>query len=217
MKTNNAVSNEDYEAARRFQQALESKPVEEQLAVSLIAKNVINGCSWEFVRANPQLRRNKADFDKSPYCSIQEVTYSHSKKIYGYLVYMQMSRLLELLGPQNNGPLSNKDVEIASQHRKEAGEAFIKRLGEGYQGKIGIFCTNDSQTISIQGKTYPAYAVTLKEACSICEQMGYGIVVSGEPRNPQQVLQREDAVLKSLVVAPSSNALFIEVGKMKKR
>lgn len=217
MKTNNPVSGAQLEAAKAFERALSDKPVEEQLAVGIISKNVLNGCSWELCRMDPQLKRYEAEFARSQTCSLQKVTYNRQQGVKGYLVYMQMNRLLEILGPNNKGPLIASDLELARKHREEAGTSLIERIKSGYSGKIGIFCTNDSQTITVSGKTFPAYAVTLKELCMFCSKTGYGIVVGGEPRDPQQVLQREDAVIETLLVAPSSNALFIDIAPMKKR
>jgi hypothetical protein len=216
MKTNNEISGAQLEAAKAFERALSDKPVEEQLAVGLISKNVLNGCSWELCRMDPQIRRYEDAFKQSSTCSLQKITYNRQQGIKGYLVYMQMGRLLELLGPANKGPLIASDLEIAKKHREEAGLALIERLKSGYRGKIGIYCTNDTQSITISGKTFPAYSVTIKELCNFCQKTGYGIVIGGEPRDPQQVLQREDAVIESLLVAPSSNALLIDIAPMGK-
>lgn len=203
------------DAAKKFEQALSKYPIEEQIAVGLISKNVLNGCSWEFVRPNPEIRRNLDAFKRSKVCSVQEVTYNHSKKIYGYLVYMQMQHLCQILGPSNNGPLVDRDLQIASKHRDEAQLNLAKKMKAGYRGRIGIYCTNDSQAITVDGKTYPAYAVSLKELCIICQQCGYGIVINGAARNPEEVLKREDAILKASTVAPSSNALFVNIAPLR--
>lgn len=199
------------EAAKRFEKALSTRPIEEQIAVGLISKNVLNGCSWEFVRPNPEIRKNLDAFKNSKVCSVQEVTYNHKNNIYGYLVYMQMNVLCNLLSPANRGPLSDKDLEIASEHRKEAQINLAKKMKSGYKGKIGIFCTNDSQTITVDGTTFPAYAVSLKELCVICQQCNYGIFINGSVRDPAEVMKREDAIIKASTVAPSSNALFIQI------
>lgn len=210
MGTNN-VNQSTMEAAKKFEEALAKAPIEEQIAVGLISKNVLNGCSWEFVRPNPEIRRNLDAFKQSSVCSVQEVTYNHKQKIYGYLVYMQMNHLCKLLGPSNNGPLEDRDLRIASKHREEAQVNLAKKMKHGYKGRIGIFCTNDSQAITVDGKTFPAYAVSLKELCIICQQCNYGIVINGVVRDPAEVLKREDAILKASTVAPSSNALFITI------
>lgn len=213
MNTNNGRTNVE-QAASAFAEAMSKYPIEEQLAVGLIAKNVLNGCSWEFTRTMPEIRKNLDAFKKSKTCSVQEVTYDHRKKIYGYLVYMKMDRLCELLSSKNHGIFDAHDLELANKHRKEASTALIKKMKSGYNGKIGIFCTNDSQSITVDGKSYPAFAVSLKELCVICQQVGYGIMISGAVRNPRDVLDREDAVLKSLTVAPSSNAVFIDIAPL---
>ena len=48
-------------------------------------------------------------------------------------------------------------------------------------------------------------------------QAVYPSACTQAPRDPGEVLKREDAVVKSLVVAPSSNALFIEIAPMGKK
>ena len=217
MVTNNEVSASEVEAAKAFEAELGKRPIEEQLAVGLISKNVLNGCSWEFVRSVNDLRRHEEDFRNSKTCSLQAVTYSRREGIYGYLVYMQMGKLLEILDTKNKGPLTSKDIDLANKHRKEAVESLMVLLQKGFQGKIGIYCTNDTQTITVKGTAYKAFAVTLRELCNILLKYGYGVVVSGIPRDPNEVLKREDAIIKSLVVAPSSNALFIDIAPMGKR
>ena len=45
--------------------------------------------------------------------------------------------------------------------------------------------------------------------------MGYGIVFGKSVRDPQSAMAKEDALLKALVVAPSSNAMFISIAPMR--
>ena len=203
------------EKARIFAGVLTSIPPEEQIAVGVITKNVLNGCCWEFVRSNPDLKRNIEAFKNSKVCSIQKVTYDHRAGIHGYLVYMQMQHLCKLLDEENKGPLNTEDLKKAVKHREEAKVSLIKKIQSGYQGRIGIFCTNDSQTITVDGNVYPAYAVTLKELCAICSKTGYGIKIGNIVRAPEQVLAKEDAVIENLTVAPSSNALFINIASIR--
>lgn len=197
-----------------FAEALSTRPAEEQIAASTIAKNILNGCCWEFVRSNPDIKKNLDAFKNSKVCSVQKVVYNRKQGIYGYLVYMQMQALCNLFDESNKGPISAKDLKRACEHREEAKMGLLKKLQKGYSGRIGIFCTNDSQTITVDGKSYPAFAVTLKELCAICSKLGYGLDLGGTVRSPQDVLAREDAVIENLTVAPSSNALFINVAKM---
>lgn len=211
----NAVNDPKIQAAaERFGQNLAKYPEEEQLAVGAISKNVLNGCSWEFLRKSPEYTRAIEAFRRNPRVSIQEVVYNHHSNITGYLVSMDMGYLCNLLIKEAPGLLRQEDLKRAQEHRQEAIKSLFNKMRSGYSGRIGIYCTNDSKSITIQGKTFPAYAVSLREMLQIAERAGYGVVVGGAVRHPQEVLKREDAVLRALEVAPSGNAIFINISKM---
>lgn len=197
-----------------FAEALSQRPIEEQIAVNYASRNVLNGCCWEFTRDVKEIEKYKDKFYASKFCSVQKVTYSKRARIYGYLVYMQMQKLCEYLDVRNYGILEESDYKKGIAHREEAKMGLIKKLEKGMQGKIGIFCTNDSQTITIDGKVYPAFAVTLKELCIICSKTGYGFNLGNQMRSCNDVLAREDKVIENLEVAPSGNALMIDIGRL---
>lgn len=213
----NVNQNAQLEAAsQRFAENLSKYPIEEQLAVNAISKNVLNGCSWEFVRQTTEFKRHLEEFRANPNVSVQEVMYNHQNKTGGYLVYMNLSYLCNILNKEAPGLINAKDLEMASKHREEAVESLYKKMqSKSFRGRIGIFCTNDSQSITVSGKTYPAYAVSLREMLQVAERCGYGVEVAGAVRQPEDVLKREDAVLKSLTVAPSSNAIFIDIAPLR--
>lgn len=210
-------------AAEQFARNLEKYPVEEQIAVSVISKNVINGCSWEFVRNTSDIRRELDAFRQSRTCELKEVTYSHDKKITGYLVLMSFERLVGILAKEALGVFDQPTLQKAKMHRQDAIKACAALMGKGYKGRIGIYCTNDSKTITVDGNSYPAFAVTLPELCDICTRMNYGFVVGGRVRSPYEIKdpknpnddRRINEVIKACRVAPSSNALFIDIAPMR--
>ena len=201
-------------AAEQFATNMEKYPPDEQLAVSSISKNVINGCSWEFVRNTADIRRYVDVFKSSQYCDLKEVTYSHDKKITGYLVMMNLKRMVEILAKEGMGVFTKEDLSRAMKHRQDAVQGCAKLMQKGYRGRIGIFCTNDSQTITVDGKSYPAFAITLNELCDICVRCHYGFAIGSSIRIPEQVKAKADAVIKNCIVAPSSNALFIDIAPL---
>ena len=214
MKHDKVIDFEHKKTAYEFERALADKPVEEQLAVSLIAPNVLNGCSWVFCRRDPVIRRYEAEFKQSKTCKLQNVTYHRGEGIKGYLVSINLDRLLSLLGPFNNGPLHSEEVETARQRHSEALEELGNRIRSGYQGYIGIYNTSDTQIITIQDKTFPAYSVTLRELCLECEKNNYGILIGDVSRNPREVLARENEVIEALLIAPSCDSLIIKIAPM---
>lgn len=206
-------------AANQFADNLEKYPLAEQIAVASISKNVLNGCSWEFVRNTSDLRQNLKEFQTSQTCQLKEVTYSHQQKITGYLLIMNLNRLVEILSKEALGVFDQKALQDALKHRQEAIMKASKIMtpdkhGKRYTGRVGIFCTNDSTSITVNGKTFPAFAVTLGEFCDICQQMKYGIKVGNAVRNPADVKAKADLVLKNCIVAPSSNALFLDIAPL---
>ena len=199
-----------------FERALLDKPIEEQMAASLAGKNLLNGASWAFCRMDPVLEEQEAAFANSSTCSLQRVTYNRQMGILGYLVYMKLDRICELLGPDSRGPLTAEEIASVKKQNMENKTALIDRIASGYTGKIGIYYTGDGGSLTISGRTFPAYALTLDELCAICQRVNYGIVIGGEARDPRQVLAKKEDVLESLLLAPGSNALLVDIGPRQK-
>lgn len=212
---NQSNGNSIEKAAALFNQNLAKYPIEEQLAVELIAENVLNGCSWEFVRRNPELVKNLEAFKNSKNCSIQEVTYNHKTRQTGYLVSMKLDYLLNLLRKEAPGLIDARDLERAAKHHQEAIYKLADTMKKKYRGRIGVYCTNDSSSITVNGETSPAFAITLMELLQVCVKAGYGIDIDGQVRSPDAVYQHFNEVLKACTVAPSSNAILIKIAPMK--
>ena len=211
----NNVTENVRRAAEQFATNLEKYPIEEQIAITAISKNVLNGCSWEFVRNTSDIRSELDAFRNSKSCELKEVTYSHDKKISGYLVYMNLNRLVSILAKEGMGVFDQAALNKAVEHRKKAIVDCAKLMNQGYRGRLGIYCTNDSSTITVDGNSYPAFALTLEELCDICGQRNYGFPVRGVVRSPAEVKAKADGVIKACIVAPSSNALFIDIAPMR--
>lgn len=200
---------------QRFAAYLDKLPEEEQLAITMISKNIVNGCSWEFMRDISQLRRMEKQFQQNPNVSLTPVTYHHgSKRVDGYLVYMKLDYLLKTLHAASPNLITPEDAKKASEKRQAACLSLAKKLQKGYSGTIGIYCTNDSENITINGKSSPAYAVTFAEFCQIAVKMGYGVKHSTGVASAQQCMQNAARVIKSCEVAPSSNALLINIAPL---
>ena len=201
-------------AAQKFAENLTKYPIEEQIAIGIISKNVMNGCSWEFVRRNREVERNLEAFKQNPHVAVQEVTYSHDRGITGHLVSMDFQYMLELLRKEAPGLFSPADLQFISQHRQKALTDLAKLMASKHKGRIGVYCTNDSSSITKDGRQYPAFAITFVELLQVCQKCGYGIVVDNIPRDPGEVFKRSSAMLKAATVAPSSNAIFFDIAPM---
>ena len=204
-------------AAEAFADRLNRYPIEEQISVGVISANVLNGCSWSFVAENSDIRNNLEAFKNSKTCSAQKVCFDERTRKYGYLISMRLDYLLGILQRDAPGLIEVKDLQRASAHHQEARVKMSKLLSDRskpYRGRIGILCTNDSPTITVQGKTYPAFSVTLKEALQLCVTNGYGIQVQERIYDPNTVYSKANSFLENSIVAPSRNAIFINIAPM---
>lgn len=200
--------------AQQFAENLTKYPIEEQIAIGVISKNVMNGCSWEFIRHNREVEKNLEAFKNNPHVSLQQVTYSHDKGITGYMVSMDFQYMLNLLRKEAPGLFTEADLQHISHHRQNALTSLAKMMASKFRGRIGVYCTNDSSTITKDGKSYPAFAITFVELLQLCQKCGYGVVVDNIPRAPGEVYKRASAMLKAATVAPSSNAIFFDIAPM---
>jgi hypothetical protein len=209
------VSKDLNAAAEQFARNMSKYPVEEQIAINSISANALNGCSWEFVRRDVDIMKNMDAFKNSKNVSLYEVTYSHDRGIRGYLVCMDFSYMLNIFMKEAPGLFEAKELERIRELHTKALQKLGKLLaGKVFRGRIGIYCTNDGTTITKDGVTYPAFPVSLLELLQVCKQCGYGVVVDNISRNPDEVWKRAPAFLKASTVAPSSNALFIDIAPL---
>lgn len=204
-------------AAEAFAQRMQKYPIEEQIAVGVISNNVLNGCSWGFVADNADIRQNKVAFENSKTCGLQAVTFDLHRQKFGYLVSMRLDYLLALLQRDAPGLIEIKDLERASKHHQEARVKMARLLSDKkFAGRIGVLCTNNSPTITDSGKTFPAFAVTFKEALQLCVTNGYGLMSGGKVYDPNQVYKKMDKVMEASIVAPSRNAMYMDIAPMSK-
>lgn len=196
-------------AAIRFANELQKYPPEVAVGVGIIIPNLVNGCSWGFVNESNTEYVKCIDAIKS------NPNMSSFKVKGGYLVNMNMDYLLNILNRVASGYVRQRDLQIASQHRQKALLDLRKFLRKGGTGKIGIYNLNDSPRITVKGVSYPSFCVTLQDLLAICVESGYGLKLGSAVRTPGQVASHIVDVVERLEVAPSGNALFIEIQKLR--
>lgn len=206
MNTKN-VNQSTEAAAIRFANELQKYPLEVAVGVGIIIPNLVNGCSWGFVNdTNEEYKKCLK--------SIQSNSNMSSYKIKGgYLVNINMDYLLSILGKIASGYVTPKDLQIAGEHRRKALLDLEKFMKKGGSGKIGIYNLNDSPRITVKGVSYPAFCVTMPDLLTMCVRNGYGLKLGNTLRTPNQVAHHIAQVIPKLEIAPSGNALFIEISR----
>lgn len=202
---NTYISDRDRAAAIRFADELNKYPVEVAVGVGLIIQNIYKGCSWSFVTENNEEFKN----------TLEEIKRNKSMSVFkirgGYLLNMSMDYLLDILSKVATGYINQRDLQNASVHRQKALADLEKFIRKGGTGKIGIYNLNDTNSITVKGIRYPAFCVTLNDLLAICVRTGCKIKLGSKARTPGQVANHMKGVIEGLELAPSANALFIEI------
>lgn len=193
--------------AMQFAEALSKYPEEVTLGVGLVIVNFINGCSWAFVPdSNKEYPRYLESIQKNPQMSSTKIKN-------GYLYNINMDYLIQILRRTAGGYVTVRDLELATEHRNQALMSLEKFMKSGKSGMIGIYCLNDSTSITIDGIRYPAFSVTLNDLLAMCVRNGYSVKLGGKNRTPNEVSAHAREVLSRLMMSPSGNALMIGISK----
>ena len=205
-------------AAVRFATELQKYPVEVAVGVGIVIPNLVNGCSWGFVTdTNEEYKRIQENIENNPNMSSFKIKN-------GYLFTINMDYLLCILSKVAGGFVTQKDLQIASEHRQESLvkiDKFLRKNGasmrKGEAVTIGIYNLNDSPRITISGKSYSAFCITLVDLLALCVRTGYNIRVNDKGKfrvlTPGQASNNVLKVVETLEVAPSGNALLIDLVK----
>lgn len=202
------VNQEVEAAAIRFANELQKYPIEVGVVVGVVIRNLVNGCSWGFVNDdNEEFKKCLGAINSNGNMSCFPIRG-------GYLVNINMDYLLSILSKVASGYVTPRDLQIAGKHREDALVGLEKFMKKGGSGKIGIYNLNDSPRITVKGVSYPSFCVTILDLLTMCVRNGYGLKLGGKVRTAQQVASCLDKVIPRLEIAPSGNALFIEVVKL---
>ena len=202
-------NSEESRAAIRFAEELQKYPIEVAVGVGIVIPNLVNGCSWGFVTdTNSEYVKILDNIKANPNMASYKIKN-------GYLLTINMDYLLSILSKVAGGYVTNKDLQIASEHRQKALQDLEKFMQKGGSGKIGIYNLNDSPRITVKGVSYPAFCVTMNDLLSLCVRNGYGLKLGNAVRTPNQVSEHAVQVVEKLEIAPSGNAMFIEISKLR--
>lgn len=201
------------EAGKRFDEAMKKYSPDIYTGIGIVMTNIPNGCSWGFISgANREFEKSLHIFENSDKVVVKALGQDSKGVGKGWLVNIPMDLTLKILDAEAKGLISSEDLENAKKHRQDAILSLDKFMKKGKEGRIGIFSTNDTKNITVNGKTYPAFTVTLDDLLALCVRNNYKLNL-GAPRTPAEVNNVKDAVLSKLMLAPSGNALLIDICK----
>ena len=174
--------------------------------------NISNGAFWGFTTVEDAVKH--ADCIKAnPKMAVRKVRN-------GCIVETDPNYIIKCATTALPGVITQGDIQSMKEAMGKAEGEFIKfliRKGKGgaFQGKIGIYCINDTAAVILKGVNYPAFRLPASRVLELCNTYGYAIKVGDKFMRPADAFNLGKGFWESLEISPTSTAVFCEIKAMK--
>lgn len=193
------------EEAKRAQQL----PASLQFAIVTLAGNIMNGAFWGFTSYEEAKKYSevlKAD---------SNIIVRRIGKDDAVLVEVNPDYLLKAVAVSAPNLLDASDVKEMKEGIATAiaqMEKFLmSKADKNYKGYIGVYCINDTPTITYKGTAYPAFRINIQGALKALANWGYYVNVNNTFVTPQQASQSAGALFSSMNMSPTATGIFLQV------
>lgn len=182
-------------------------PISTQFAIVTVLPNIANGAFWGFSSVN-DAKKHAEELKKDENIQLRRVGND-------VIVEVTPDYLLKATASVGQELITQKDVsrmtEFSAKAIVEFEKFLISRGKKGFSGMVGIYCTNDTTSISYKGTSYPAFRLPLAKALQICNKFKYMVKVKNAWVAPQQAMASGQDLFDSLIVSPTKTGVFIEI------
>lgn len=195
------------EAAKRTAQM----PDGVKYAVLKVLGNIKNGAFWGFTDMSDVMQHMEAIKKNSPNILARKL--GNACIIEVAPNYMISS--VQAIDPQAISQQMIQDIQNARAEAHVAFERFLIRSGKNmektnhqFTGTVGLYCTNDVQTMAYRGVQYPAFRVTLADALNYMKRYNYSVKINGQF---VPATQAGAGVWDSMLLLPTKNGVLLEI------
>lgn len=161
------------ESAKRAQQF----PVSVQVGISSCMLNIQNGANWGFVDI-ATIREYAEELAKDKNFTIRKLS---GKDCIIEVVPQYLVKCLTAIDPECFDSAFIKELGSGIISARVELEKFL--IAKGKQGKwsgvVGIYCVNDTPTITHKSVTYPAFRVDIEVFLTMLSKYGYSMMING--------------------------------------
>lgn len=183
-------------------------PASTQVAIVTVLPNIVNGAFWGFTTVS-EMKKFAEDLKKDKNIQLRRIG---EKDV---IIEVAPNYLLSATSAVGKDLITQKDIDTMTDFSAKAVvdfEKFLLNKGKkGFAGMIGVYCTNDTTTITYKGTAYPAFRLPLAKVLEICNKFKYMVKVNGQWLAPQKAMQAGQALFDSLVMSPTKTGVFMEI------
>lgn len=205
------LSREDEQRAKENAKKAKQFPPAVQFAIVAVVPNIVNGCFWGFTDYNDIMEHVEV---------IRQTPEIVARKVQNAcIVEVQPNYLLKAVNAIDSTMFNQKDMNVMKESMAKAQVGFeqylinraITKKGEQFCETIAIYCTNDTERVSIKDKTYNAFRVTMADLLKYFGMYGYKVRCGSRYVTVQEAAQNSQAVWDATRVAPSKTGLLIDI------
>lgn len=195
-----------------FGERLDKLPTADRLGVLICANHIRNGANWGFDTDAPDgNKRYMQEISEDPQATKNIVSFQLNR---GYVhEFLSFDKAVHIFRGVAGAALFDQKIENAAKLRKEEAVASLQKfLQDGKRGTVGFYNTNQSDTASKDGKTYPSFCLNAYNFFGVLSQADYIVkTANGTVASAKQAFQNLGGVMKELDKSPSSNAVLIDI------
>lgn len=201
------MNKQNSNAGAGYAQKAKSLPASTQFAIVTTLPNIANGAFWGFTTVK-EAQKYSEELKKDANIQLRRLGDN-------VIVEVAPDYILKVTSSVGQELITQKDLNYMSEMSAKAVVEFEKFLvskgKKGFSGMIGVYCTNDTTSISYKGTTYPAFRLPLSKVLQICNKYKYMVKVKGQWVAPQQAMNLGQALFDSLLMSPTKTGIFMEV------
>lgn len=184
-------------------------PASLQFAIVTLLKNIPNGAFWGFTSYTDAKKYAEALKQDS------NIAARRIGKDDAVLIEISPDYLLKAVSAVDATLLNQTDIQNMQKGIATAGaqmEKFlISKADKNYSGLVGIYCINDTPTITYKGTAYPAFRINIMTALNALANWGYCVRVGDKFVTPQVAAQAGADLFASMQLSPTSTGIFMQV------
>lgn len=193
------------EDAKRAQQL----PASLQFAIVTVSANILNGAFWGFTSYDDTKKYAEALKQDS---NVIARRIGVDKDV---LIEINPDYLLRAISVVDPSLLNAGDVqkmkEGLAQAEAQMEKFLISKADKNYTGLIGIYCVNDTPTITYKSTAYPAFRLNIQSALNALANWGYQVKVGNQFVTPNVASQKGAELFASMRMSPTNTGIFLYV------
>lgn len=194
--------------ARDYARKSMNLPVSTQVAIVTVLPNIVNGAFWGFTSVK-EMKEYAEELKKDSNIQLRRIGHD------AVIVEVDPNYLISATKSVGNELINEKDLQCMKDYSSKAVVEFEKFLlnkgKKGFAGLIGIYCTNDTTSITYKGTVYPAFRLPITKVLQLCNKFKYMVKVNGRWVAPQDAMKAGQALFDSMILSPTKTGVFLEI------